>query len=136
MFIWRSLMCVHYMYVYILYICYWFILFTGSLSMSGVVYGVLASFFVSLFSVLMKKVLPAMDNSIWKLTYYNNVNAILLFIPLIIVFGEVTVLMNFENFFNSDFWALMILGGTFGFAIGYVTGLQIKVFFFSFNFCM
>lgn len=99
----------------------------GSLSISGAIYGVLASFFVSLFSVHVKKVLPLMDGSIWKLTYYNNVNAILLFLPLILLFGETKTIMNFQFLFHSSFWAMMMLGGTFGFAIGYVTGLQIKV---------
>lgn len=92
----------------------------------------LASFFVSLFSVFVKKVLPAVDDSIWKLTYYNNVNAIVLFVPLMLLFGEVSIVWHFEKFYDLHFWTLMVLGGTFGFAIGYVTGLQIKVagFFF------
>ena len=29
----------------------------------------------------------------------------------------------------TSFWFLMTIGGVFGFAIGYVTGLQIKVTF-------
>jgi len=99
----------------------------GSFSLSGTVYGVMASLFVSLFSIYTKKVMPAVDGNIWSLTFYNNVNACALFIPLMIVFGEVPVIMEFEQLFNSHFWFLMTVGGIFGFAIGYVTGLQIKV---------
>merc|ERR1711911_25920 len=92
-----------------------------------------------------KKVMPAVDGNIWSLTFYNNVNACALFIPLMILFGEVPVIASFEHlgrlaifyhvliyyqhicFFSLHFWFLMTLGGIFGFAIGYVTGLQIKV---------
>ncbi|GBM31868.1 GDP-fucose transporter 1 [Araneus ventricosus] len=99
----------------------------GSLSIEGVLYGVSASFFVSLYSIYMKKILPVVDGSIWALTFYNNINAIILFIPLMIVFGEMSSIFDFELLTDSYFWTLMTIGGTFGFAIGYVTGLQIKV---------
>ncbi|XP_069758433.1 GDP-fucose transporter 1 [Narcine bancroftii] len=99
---------------------------TGSLSWTGVLFGVLASLCVSLNAIYTKKVLPAVDGSIWRLTYYNNVNACILFIPLIAITGELRVLYHFDKFSNYGFWAIMVLGGVFGFAIGYVTGLQIK----------
>merc|ERR1712110_751755 len=60
-------------------------------------------------------------------TFYNNVNACALFIPLMILFGEVPVIASFEHLGSLHFWFLMTLGGIFGFAIGYVTGLQVKV---------
>jgi len=99
----------------------------GSFSLSGTVYGVLASLFVSLFSIFTKKVLPAVEGSIWSLTFYNNVNACALFLPLMLVFGELPVIASFEHLDDASFWFLMTIGGVFGFAIGYVTGLQIKV---------
>ena len=99
----------------------------GSFSLSGTVYGVLASLFVSLFSIFTKKVLPAVEGNIWSLTFYNNVNACALFLPLMLVFGELPVIASFEHLDDVNFWFLMTIGGVFGFAIGYVTGLQIKV---------
>ncbi|XP_062917746.1 GDP-fucose transporter 1 [Mobula hypostoma] len=98
----------------------------GSLSWTGVMFGVMASLCVSLNAIYTKKVLPAVDGSIWRLTYYNNVNACILFIPLITFTGELKTLFNFDKLNSYNFWAMMILGGVFGFAIGYVTGLQIK----------
>lgn len=98
----------------------------GSLSWSGVCFGVLASACVSLNAIYTKKVLPAVDGNIWKLSYYNNVNACVLFLPLILVFGEVGRLAAFGRLADLGFWGMMTLGGVFGFAIGYVTGLQIK----------
>ena len=73
----------------------------GSFSLSGTVYGVLASLFVSLFSIFTKKVMPAVDGNIWSLTFYNNVNACALFIPLMILFGEVPVIASFEHLGRS-----------------------------------
>ena len=73
------------------------------------------------------QVMPAVDGNIWSLTFYNNVNACALFIPLMILFGELPVIFSFEHLASLHFWFLMTLGGIFGFAIGYVTGLQIKV---------
>ena len=58
-------------------------------SFSGTIYGILASLFVSLFSIYTKKVMPVVDGNIWQLTFYNNINAVLLFLPLMVVFGEV-----------------------------------------------
>ncbi|XP_020390725.1 GDP-fucose transporter 1 isoform X1 [Rhincodon typus] len=99
---------------------------TGSLSWAGVMFGVIASLCVSLNAIYTKKVLPAVDGSIWKLTYYNNVNACILFIPLITITGELKTLYLFDKMSSTSFWGVMTLGGMFGFAIGYVTGLQIK----------
>ncbi|KAM9861088.1 GDP-fucose transporter 1 [Aulostomus maculatus] len=98
----------------------------GSLSWSGIFFGVLASACVSLNAIYTKKVMPAVDGNIWKLSYYNNINASVLFLPLILVFGELGRLASFSRLTDLGFWGMMTLGGVFGFAIGYVTGLQIK----------
>nr|XP_061795953.1 GDP-fucose transporter 1-like [Nerophis lumbriciformis] len=98
----------------------------GSLSWSGVFFGVMASACVSLYAIFTKKVMPAVDGNIWKLSYYNNINASVLFLPLIILFGEVERIVSYSHLTDLWFWSMMTLGGAFGFAIGYVTGLQIK----------
>ena len=71
--------------------------------------------------------LTPVDGNIWSLTFYNNVNACALFVPLMLVFGEVPIVVGFDHLMSGHFWFLMTVGGIFGFAIGYVTGLQIKV---------
>ncbi|XP_078405596.1 GDP-fucose transporter 1 isoform X1 [Cetorhinus maximus] len=98
----------------------------GNLSWVGVMFGAIASLCVSLNAIYTKKVLPAVDGSIWRLTYYNNVNACILFLPLITITGELKTLYYFDKMSSTHFWGVMTLGGVFGFAIGYVTGLQIK----------
>jgi len=95
--------------------------------MMGVIYGVLASLFVSLYAIYIKRVLPVVNDDVWLLTFYNNINALILFMPLILVTGELPVIASFQDLFTFHFILLMTLGGLFGFAIGYVTGMQVKV---------
>ena len=86
----------------------------------------LASVFVSLYAIYIKRILPVVDGNVWLLTFYNNVNAMLLFIPMMMIFGEFPVILAFDGLFSPTFWFLMTLGGIFGCAIGYVTGLQVS----------
>lgn len=100
---------------------------SGSLSIAGVVYGVLASLFVSMNAIHTKKTLPAVDNSVWALNLYNNINAIILLFILMLITGEVKTLWNYERLMSAYFWSLMVISGIFGFAIGFVTALQIQI---------
>ena len=88
-------------------------------SLWGTVSGILSSLFVSLNSIFTKKVLPVVDNDHWKLTYYNNVNACILFIPLMIVFEHDAILAGItKQFLSPIFWSAMGVAGFFGFSIG------------------
>lgn len=100
---------------------------SGELSSLGIMFGVLASLCVSLNAIYTKKVLPIVDSNIWRLQLYNNFNAVFLFLPLMVLSGEVQIIYGFHMLRSSYFWGMMFLGGLFGIAIGYVTGLQIKV---------
>lgn len=100
---------------------------SGTLSVIGVIFGVLASASVALYAIYTKKVLPAVDQNVWRLALYNNLNACVLFLPLMLLSGEVSEVINFPKLGNAYFWFMMFMSGVFGFAIGYVTGLQIQV---------
>ena len=95
--------------------------------MIGVIFGIAASMSVALYSIFTKKVLPAVDNNIWKLALYNNLNAVVLFLPLMAVTGDIQSLFAFPQLNTVNLWSMLFLSGIFGFAIGYVTGLQIQV---------
>lgn len=96
-------------------------------SYHGTVAGVCSSLFVSLNAILTKKLLPAVDNDHWKLTFYNNVNAIIMFLPLMAYFESPVLLQAIhEQFASPLFWSAMMVAGFFGFSIGIVTVLQIK----------
>ena len=99
---------------------------SGQLSYIGVVFGVLASFCVCMNAIYTKKVLPIVDSNIWRLQLYNNFNAVFLFIPLMILNSEFQEVYN-PMLASWYFWVMMTLSGLFGIAIGYITGLQIKV---------
>ena len=100
---------------------------SGSLSVIGVVFGVMASLCVSLNAIYTKKVLPLVDDNIWLLTFYNNLNACILFLPLILLNSEIGSIQASDVVMTVPFWFQMVIAGIFGFAIGYVTGLQIQV---------
>ena len=102
-------------------------LLLGSLSILGVCYGVAASFCIALNSILTKKTLAHVDNNIWRLALYNNFNAMIIFIPLMIGTWEIGTVASFPMLGSIYFWSFMCAGGVCGFAIAYVTGLQIQV---------
>ena len=96
-------------------------------SLKGTIAGILSSLFVSLNSIYTKKVLPVVDNDHWKLTFYNNVNACIMFIPLMVIFESEPIAAAFGmQFLSLTFWSAMWVAGFMGFAIGIVTVLQIK----------
>jgi len=95
-------------------------------SIYGTLAGVMSSLFVSLNSIFTKKVLPVVDDNHWKLTFYNNVNACFLFIPLILYFEADEIKKSTSQLTSAQFWSAMSLAGFFGFSIGIVTVLQIK----------
>ncbi len=99
----------------------------GTLSWSGVIFGCLASASVSLNAIFTKKVLPLVDDNIWTLTLYNNLNACVLFLPAMLLNSELNAVLESEAIKSPSFWTQMVVAGIFGFAIGYVTGLQIQV---------
>jgi len=75
-----------------------------------------------------EQVLPAVDHCQWKLSYYNNINASLLFIPLMLYYeGGIIIQAMDTQLISPMFWSAMTVAGVFGFSIGIVTVLQIKV---------
>lgn len=109
-------------------ICGFFIGAHGEINFSvvGTTCGVVSSLFVSLNSIYTKKVLPVVEDNHWRLTFYNNVNASLLFIPLILIFEYSEIKAAEERLTSGIFWSAMCVAGFFGFSIGIVTVLQIK----------
>ncbi|GMT24115.1 hypothetical protein PFISCL1PPCAC_15412, partial [Pristionchus fissidentatus] len=99
---------------------------SGSLSVSGVVYGVLASLMVALNAIYTQRSLGVVGDNIWRLTMYNNLNACFLFLPLMLFNAELGEVMYFTHLFSCWFWTLLTISGVFGFMMGYVTGWQIQ----------
>jgi len=95
-------------------------------SLIGTTAGVLASVFVSLNSIYTSKVLPKVNNDKSLLLYYNNLNASVLFLPLIGLFEIGVIYENSAKLFSLFFWTSMTVTGVMGFAIGLVTVMQVK----------
>ncbi|CAF1577958.1 unnamed protein product [Rotaria sp. Silwood1] len=99
----------------------------GTLSMFGAFCGVASSIFVALNAIYTSRCLPCVDNNVWRLCLYNNFNACFLFIPLMIIFSEFSIVINYSKIFNLPFWFAMTMAGLLGFSMGYVTGYQIQM---------
>jgi len=95
-------------------------------SLLGTLAGVTSSVFVSLNSIFTAKVLPKVNDDKSLLLYYNNINAGILFLPLIIVFESEVIMANSDKLFSLFFWLVMTITGFMGFAIGLVTVMQVK----------
>ena len=97
-------------------------------SLLGTLFGVIASAFVSLNSIYTKSASQVVNNDKWMLSSYNNMNAVFMFIPIILFSGELSVLSEHsDKLWSPYYWFVMTMGGIFGLAIGIVTILQISV---------
>jgi GDP-fucose transporter C1 len=99
---------------------------TTSLSWLGVMSGVLASLCVALFAIITKRTLKVVGDNIWRLQFYNNLNAVII-LSVLVMLLEVPILRGFQFWTSLYFWGIIFLAGLFGIAIGYVTSLQIQV---------
>jgi GDP-fucose transporter C1 len=95
--------------------------------MFGALCGVASSVFVALNAIYTTRCLPCVDNNVWRLCLYNNFNACILFLPFMIIFGELSPVFNYAKLFDLQFWFAMTMAGVLGFSMGYVTGYQIQM---------
>ncbi len=95
-------------------------------SLQGVTFGVTSSFFVAMNAIYMKKKFPLVNNDPWRLTLYNNLNAVVLFLPLIILSGEPAQIFASPNIHRLQFWVLMTTSGVFGVLISFAAAAQVK----------
>jgi len=100
---------------------------TETFSLAGTVFGILGSLSLSLYSIYMKKALPKVDQDVILLGYYLNFYSCCLFLPLMYFNEEFSEIYHYESLDKLWFWGALCVGGICGFAIGFVTVLQIKV---------
>lgn len=97
-----------------------------SISWLGVASGVTASLCVALYAIFTKRTLQLVGENIWRLQFYNNLNAVAILVLLTLLM-ECSQLREFKHWVSPYFWFPMLAAGVFGIAIGYVTSLQIQV---------
>ena len=99
---------------------------TGTLSMFGVLYGILASLTAAISGILFKQAESVVDRDALKLAYYNNVNCAIMFIPLAIGSGQIFAVFQSEFIYSMKFWFVLTFTGGLSLCIGWVSALQIK----------
>jgi solute carrier family 35 (GDP-fucose transporter), member C1 len=95
-------------------------------SLTGVIFGLASSVFVSLYSIQVKRVLPAVDGNTWRLMIYNNMNALLVMPVVIVLSGELTSLQESFVVQTNYFWVVTAVTGSFGFLINIASFMQIS----------
>lgn len=95
-------------------------------SFIGTCSGVASSVFVSANSIYTRKITREVDLDNSQLLYYNNFNASVLFLPLIVLIEFNKIMEHTDKLFSSFFWFSMTLTGCMGFAIGLVTVMQVN----------
>lgn len=98
----------------------------GGTLLLGVLFGALSSFCVAINAVLTQTTVRDIKDN-WLLTYYNNLNAVFILLPVILLLGEHReIAAHVDLVMSVRFWLLNAVAGFFGIAIGLATMLQIK----------
>jgi len=92
----------------------------------GVIFGIISSAFVSLYSIYVKKIMAVVNNDQWRLLIYNTILSIILMFPTIFIAGEMKGLRETELLYDLGTWISMTITGIFGFLINIAVFLQIK----------
>jgi len=92
----------------------------------GVLFGVISSVFVALYSIYVKKIMNAVDNDQWRLLIYNTTISIILMLPTIIFSNEFTRLKESDLLWDAGNWIAMTMTGIIGFLMNIAVFLQIK----------
>jgi GDP-fucose transporter C1 len=91
----------------------------------GIVFGVLSSLFVALYSIFLKRKLPLVVGNEWRLMGYNTLLSVAGLVPLVFVAGEGGVFS--EPLLRSPrFWFDMTLTGAFGYLVSLAIFMQVK----------
>ncbi|KAF9984750.1 hypothetical protein BGZ65_012706 [Modicella reniformis] len=101
-----------------------------NVSQRGVFFGIFSSITTSLHAIVIKKSLPAVNNSSLDLVYYNNVLSMLVTTPIVFLSGETSKVMatleteGFQAF--HSFLAAAFVTGIFGFLVNLAGFMQIS----------
>lgn len=94
---------------------------------AGLFFGVLASVFVALYGIFVKKVLPAVDGNQWRLLIYNTTIAIVFLFPFVILTGEISIFDPLKTLhLDLKTWLSIAATGVTGWLINIAIFMQIK----------
>jgi GDP-fucose transporter C1 len=92
---------------------------------AGLIAGVISSAAVAYYGIAIKKALPHVGGSQWRLLIYNTTISIFLSIPVMWVFDELPYL-NKEMEFSNQIWNAIWISGLLGFLINIAIFMQVK----------
>jgi GDP-fucose transporter C1 len=97
------------------------------LSVEGLVFGVVSSVFVALYSILVKSslALPSIDGNHWRLLAYNSAIAVPLMMPLA-AWQEWAGVVSSSALRDTEFWIVMLLAAALAVLISVATFMQIN----------
>ena len=98
----------------------------GTLSISGVIFGMVTSIFIALSGIYTKKALDVVERNATRLTFYNNLNAVFMFFPLLLFNGQLYNAFLSERMRDPHFWAFLMVSGLMSFLMGWISALQIS----------
>lgn len=99
----------------------------GSLSVKGVVFGVLSSVFIALTGIYTKTALDVVNKDELKLTLAANIIASFAFIPVVVMTGQLTSAIHAPELVDPLFWLFLLVTGVLGCLMAWVSAMQINV---------
>jgi len=94
----------------------------------GWIAGIVSSIFVAYYNNAIKKSLVFVANDNWRLMIYNTTWAIFMFIPILILFGELIIFdEKASSLLTSEVWQGIIATGVLGYLINIAVFLQMKL---------
>jgi len=92
----------------------------------SIVFGLTASAFLAYYAIKVKSVISDFNNDQWIVLLLNTMEALVLLLPFVFIFGEYGQMIQEPIIYQQDFWVVMVLGGIVGFLINIAMFWQIK----------
>ena len=96
-------------------------------SMLGLSFGVISSFFVALYGIVVKRGIEAFSGDKWQLLSCNTVLSIFLLVPFMLFSGEFSRFLQEPKVYELETWVVLTLVGVVGFLINIAMYLQISL---------
>lgn len=99
----------------------------GTLSIWGIIYGLLASLSAAICGIYTKRFGSAPNIDSLKQAYYNSINSCLFLSPLVYSTGQAGQVLESNELTSVKFWVFLTVSGALSLAVAWVSTLQIRV---------
>lgn len=98
----------------------------GTLSIWGIIYGLMASFSSAVCGIYIKRVGSIPNNDSLKQAYHTAINSCLLLSPLVYSTGQARQVIESDLVTSLNFWLMLTTSGTLSLALVWISILQIR----------